>query len=145
MIALSCTNDVFSRLCTIVYKRFPTRRTCPFKRQTSNIHVGKCSKTDQYYCFTILYHQVRNFEPDEIWHNEYHIKAGFSVHFVLALNCRMRHRGMRLSSKYRTLVLETQCVYMCPYSPTILKNVLCLFPKICKFECNTTSDWLNHI
>ena len=34
------------------------------------------------------------------------------------------------------------------YSPTILKNVRGLFLQIClylaAFECNTTSDWLNH-
>ena len=31
------------------------------------------------------------------------------------------------------------------YSPTILKNILCLFLQDfvnCKFKCNTTSDWL---
>ena len=32
-----------------------------------------------------------------------------------------------------------------PYSPTILKNILCLFSTNCKFECNTTPDWLNHL
>ena len=35
-----------------------------------------------------------------------------------------------------------------PYSPTILKNVLCLvlqiFQYLAAFECNRTSDWLNH-
>ena len=35
-----------------------------------------------------------------------------------------------------------------PYSPTILKNILCLvlqiFLYLAAFECNTTSDWLNH-
>ena len=32
------------------------------------------------------------------------------------------------------------------YSPTILKNILCLFSaRFCIFECNTTSDWLNHM
>ena len=35
------------------------------------------------------------------------------------------------------------------YSPTILKNILNLVLKIfylylAAFECNTTSDWLNH-
>ena len=30
-----------------------------------------------------------------------------------------------------------------PYSPTIFKNILCLFLQIYKFECNTASDWLN--
>ena len=32
-------------------------------------------------------------------------------------------------------------------SPTILKNVLCLFLQdfSCKFKCNTASDWLNHM
>ena len=29
------------------------------------------------------------------------------------------------------------------YSPTILKTILCLFLQDCKFECNTSSDWLN--
>ena len=37
----------------------------------------------------------------------------------------------------------------CPYSPTILKNVLCLVLQVCLYlaalECNTTSDWLNHM
>ena len=36
-----------------------------------------------------------------------------------------------------------------PYSPTILKNVLSLVLQIFlflhAFECNTTSDWLNHM
>ena len=37
-----------------------------------------------------------------------------------------------------------------PYSPTILKNVLksCspdFFQYLAAFECNTTSDWLNHM
>ena len=36
-----------------------------------------------------------------------------------------------------------------PYSPTIFKNVLCLvlqiFLYLAVFECNTTSDWLNHM
>ena len=27
-----------------------------------------------------------------------------------------------------------------PYPPTIFKNILCLFTKICKLKCNTTSD-----
>ena len=35
------------------------------------------------------------------------------------------------------------------YSPTILQNILCLslhiFVYLEAFECNTTSDWLNHI
>ena len=31
------------------------------------------------------------------------------------------------------------------YSPTILKNFFCQFSNICKFECNTTSDWLNRM
>ena len=35
------------------------------------------------------------------------------------------------------------------YSPTILKNVLCLilqiFLYLAAFACNTTSDWLNHM
>ena len=34
------------------------------------------------------------------------------------------------------------------YSPTILKNVLCLvlqiFRYLAAFECNRTSDWLTH-
>ena len=38
---------------------------------------------------------------------------------------------------------------MGPYSPTILKNVLCLdlqnFLYLEKFECNITSDWLNQM
>ena len=33
-----------------------------------------------------------------------------------------------------------------PYSPTILKKISLFFsPKIGKLECNTTSDWLNHM
>ena len=35
-----------------------------------------------------------------------------------------------------------------PYSPTILKNVICLirqmFLYLEPFECNTASDWLTH-
>ena len=31
-----------------------------------------------------------------------------------------------------------------PYSPTILKNILCLFlHDFCQSECNNTLDWLN--
>ena len=37
---------------------------------------------------------------------------------------------------------------MGPYSPTILQNILSLVLQSCldkaAFECNTTSDWLNH-
>ena len=36
-----------------------------------------------------------------------------------------------------------------PYLPIILKKVLSLlhkiFPYIAAFECNATSDWLNHM
>ena len=31
-----------------------------------------------------------------------------------------------------------------PYSPTFLKNILCLFlHDFCQFEYNNTPDWLN--
>ena len=38
--------------------------------------------------------------------------------------------------------------HLAPYSPTLLQNVLSLvlqiFLFLAAFECNTTSDWLNH-
>ena len=41
-----------------------------------------------------------------------------------------------------------QSIDLGSYSPTILKNVLSLvqqiFLSLAAFECNTTSDWLNH-
>ena len=49
------------------------------------------------------------------------------------------------------IYLFEQCVDMMgPYLPTILKDILCLnlqiffFLCLAAFECNTTSDWLNH-
>ena len=49
-----------------------------------------------------------------------------------------------IQNEYR----KASTVYQRPYSPTILMNVLCLILQIYlyleAFECNTTSDWLNH-
>ena len=45
-------------------------------------------------------------------------------------------------SVFKRLVLQTN-KNKGPYSQTILKDNLCLLLQdFCKFECNTTSDWL---
>ena len=53
---------------------------------------------------------------------------------------------MLIALKIRKLVLGTQ---QGPYSQTTLENTLSLVLQIFlyleEFECNTTSDWLNHL
>ena len=45
--------------------------------------------------------------------------------------------------EFKSLPCGTGLKVQGPYPTTILKNIPCLFITICKFECNTTSDWLN--
>ena len=43
-----------------------------------------------------------------------------------------------------TIIRHKTCTHMGPYSPTILRNILCITcPSYYKFESNATSDWLN--
>ena len=53
---------------------------------------------------------------------------------------------------YRVLhscVVKIRTWLLCPYSPTILQNILCPIFHNCLYldacECNMTSDWLNHM
>ena len=39
--------------------------------------------------------------------------------------------------------IEQKAMELGPYSPTILKTILCLFLQDCTYETNATSNWLN--
>ena len=56
--------------------------------------------------------------------------------------------GVILKTTFCLCHILQLCLHLGPYSPTILKNILCLILQIFlvleAFECNTTSDWLNH-
>ena len=74
--------------------------------------------------------------------------AGRSGNALLLINALTQYHselGTQGLSLIAAMGKTPQTVVQGRYSPTILKRTLVFCCKICKFECNTTSDWLNRM